>query len=1516
MSYAKPKRNVSKQRNRTLEGQAVTMSLNKARLLTQTQPSNPVGWKQLGVQLSQAGDLQSALEALQKAQALANEDAEVLAIQGRIMHQLGDIDSAIERLKQAVAIWPEYAKAHNYLGYIFYSQARFDIGLEHAERACELAPDDTDMLNTLANILAKRFEYSRAKETLERAAQLAPERYLTWNNLGNVLNEMGDFEGALKSYQRAHRLQPSATGPFSNLITSYHYHPDKDAGTISALCKRWSKLFSQEPIVEQYLGEKRVDKKLRVGLISGGFRGHPVGRMITSALERVSADQVELFFYSTNNASDAITQRLKTVASQWRSVQALRDTEVAKTILSDEVDIMIDLAGHNSDNRIRAISMRPAPLQVKWVGGLINTTGVETIDYLLSDHVETPEGVDEEYVEKIVRLPDDYICYDPPCGYEPEVGPLPALRNGYVTLGCFNNATKLNDVLLGEWAKILNDLPNSRLFLKSMQYQSKERCKKIIDYMMQCGIGEDRLIIEGPSPHAELLDAYNRVDIALDPWPYSGGLTTCEAFLMGVPVVTMPGPTFAGRHSATHLVNAGMPELVTSSWSEYRNRVIELAADLDSLSTIRKHLRDVLLESPVCDANRFAKHFTITMRAIWQRYCEGKEPAALSFDNEGKAWFEDESNPVEIVYAPELLNSRDKFNWKLYSKIIAIDNGGKLLRQHGFDRLLSLNAFGLVAFDPTSRVTDPGRFESSQDVQLFSHAVLGDGQPTTLYACLDPAFSSTLEPLPVDQQTSADAQGARVLTQLSINTVSLDSIEGLESLDWLILDDLNDAITILEHGKKALADTLLIQVRVAFQPTHRRQPSLAELQHWMARHGFRLYRLNDEAMRSYFPDTVPEEKRQASELVAADVIFLPSLERMAVLSNEQLTKLAFLLHTVYDIKDMAYALLVKVDEEQAGKYWAALDCDERHQKTQSAFLSSETGQAKQVVREVVSNEAHQKTEVITELVNVSCERMPAQSSVIEKPRAVKEAPCVKGDDLWSLNEPVHVVDVGANPIDGAPPYADLLKRGLVKLVGFEPQKDALQKLQAMKGPNETYLPHAVGTGEKAKLYLCQASGMTSTLKPNNEVLDYFQGYPLWGKVKAVEEIDTVRLDDVSEIDKIDWLKIDIQGGELNVFKNAENKLKNALVIQTEVNFIQLYEGQPLFAEIDQWMRAHGFMLHTLLEQRVRLYAPMKINGGIHQGINQLTTADAVYIKDINKLDGVSEEGVKKLAFIMHEAYGSYDLSLSLLKRLRNDYGKSYAGKINKTLPIRISVDKGLSNKPDVRLNYCFVVGCGHTGTTLMASILGQNESVYTIKRETGWFLGEESFAFELTAEESMAKSLGSKWLCEKTPRHVYYYHDIVNKFTGAKFVVMTRCARDVVASIKNRTGDFDSALLRWVEDNQEAVKVASANNAILVRYEDLVSDAERILSEVCDFLGLIYTPSMLDFHKSNYNWFGVMPKQTDGKGEKAHLERRAWQMTQPLQDRRGVWKNILTDEEVRIVDQAARELMVKLGYDV
>ena len=898
-------------------------ALNKtqAQQMIRRSPQQVAGWKALGNCLIKEGQHEEARDALEKARTLAGNDHEVLILLSMTEATLGNIRAAQILAEKAVEICPEHVDGRCQLARVYYERSRYEEALQQVEHALQLAPNRDDTLERKALILTKMYRYQEAIALFEELTHRRPDYYAFWNNIANLLKDIGQLDEADAYYQKSVRLAGNSPVPYSNRLTTLHYNPAISREVIFEACKEWESRYAPQNIPPRPRPtDLSSQRRLRIGMVSDGFRNHPVGRMITLMLEYLPRQEFELFAYSTNNAEDPLTHRIQQSVSQWASIAHLSDEKFTKRIRDEQIDILIDLAGHNAGNRMRTMAMQPAPLLLKWVGGLINTTGLSAIDYLLSDNIESPPGEDAFYTEKLIRLPDDYICFTPP-EYVPEIGNLPALENGHITLGCFNNPTKINEVVLTEWARIMHELPNSRLLLKGMQYNSEDLCQQVRAIMAEQGIEAERLLIEGPSPHRELLQTYNRIDIALDPWPYSGGLTTCEAFLMGVPVVSLPGPTFAGRHSATHLVNAGMPELVVDSWDEYRARVLELASDLDSLSTIRRHLREVLLQSPVCDGPRFAKNFTIAMRAIWQRYCEGKQPAALTLDQEGQAWFEGDSQPMQLQHpTPAAGSEENAFNFAFEGKVVTLDNGALLVGTTGFSSLQKLGAFAAIAFDPTSKVTNAAQLQAAGELHHFPHVTLGDGREGTLSACLDPAMNATLEPLPADQQLPGNQEATQVIAKLPITTLRLDDIEGLENIDWLLLDNMNDSLAILENGEKALANTLLVQVRVNFSPTHKNQPELTQISHWLSRHGFSFYRLNNMQHYSHLPNRDDLLKSQATQLTCADALFTPNARRMAELTNNQRLKLAFLLHTVYGVQDLSCALLEKINQETASAY--------------------------------------------------------------------------------------------------------------------------------------------------------------------------------------------------------------------------------------------------------------------------------------------------------------------------------------------------------------------------------------------------------------------------------------------------------------------------------------------------------------------------------------------------------------------------------------------------------------------
>lgn len=1176
---------MSKKRNNHRHSSTnITLSLPQARKQTQLAPSDPNAWLALGRVLAEQKDWENAREALEQAKSLRPDHCEINDWLGYTLYNQEELQESIKYLEKQIPDSSKSCFCLKTLAHIYTKKNDYTKALGYAQEAYSKDPKDISTLETLALLHESLHDYEEALRINKEAIDSNPRNFSPWNNAGNNLRDLGLLNDAYKYYHHASKLKISDPAPYSNYLTALHYDPYANRDEITRFAKSWEKRYAPkaEKLTSQSIVYDRSHcRNLTIGLLSDGLRKHPVGKMIVRCLENLSSSQMTLVAYTSSDVNDSLTRRIEFLTQKWSPIRHLSDDDLIQQIRDDEVDILIDLSGHNAGTRMRAIAMQPAPLIVKWVGGLINTTGVQAIDYLISDHVETPEGEDEYYTEKLIRLPDDYIVFDPPAKL-PALSALPAKQNGYITLACFNNPTKLNDVTLKQWASIMHELPHSRLLLKGRPYTSKSFCERLYTTLEAEGIDRERLIIEGPGSNYEMLDAYNRADIALDPWPYSGGLTTCESFIMGVPVITLPGPTFAGRHSATHLVHAGMPELVVNSWEEYRARVIELASDLDSLGTIRQHLRDVLLQSPVCDGPRFAQHFTDAMRAIWQRYCDDKAPAALTFNKDGEVRFEDEDAPVEIHYA-EAPEDDSEFQWQFEGKLIAVDNGGQLLESDVIRQLLQREALELIAFDPSSQALDTS-LKQHTGVHYYPNTTLGDGQPGQLHACLDPKLSATLPPLGDKYQPEAIRKGSQVLTQLPLNTVALDSIQGLPAIDWLVLDDLNDATAILDNGTQALKDTLLLQVKVAFQPTHERQPNLAEIQHWASRNGFRFYRLHEPQHRSHLPEEVPETQRQATELTSADALLLPSHARMEALSDNQRTRLAFLLHTMYGIKDITYNLLENSEDQKSLSY-------------------------------------------------------------------------------------------------------------------------------------------------------LQAEGLK------------------------------------------------------NLFPTTEGKNEK----------YSINENQKL------------------------------------EGKNQI---------------------------------------------------------LDRTI---------------------FVVGCGHSGTTLMASLLGAHPEVHTIPRETYWFLNNPNLSNEYNQEKHESKRAGKSIVCEKTPRHVYKIKEIKEKFPNAKIIAMIRDSKDVVSSLKKRSGNFPHSVQRWINDNTALLEFKEESWIKLVRYEDLVTKQEPVIKDILNFLDLPYTEKVFDFHEKEYNWFGVEnAKETDGRGEENHLSLRSWQMTQPIQDNRGVWKKGLTKKEARIADEECSRLAAKI----
>jgi predicted O-linked N-acetylglucosamine transferase (SPINDLY family) len=317
-----------------------------------------------------------------------------------------------------------------------------------------------------------------------------------------------------------------------------------------------------------------------------------------------------------------MTAKLQAHAHAWRSIVRLSDEQVADMIREDRIDILVDLAGHSADNRLLVFARKPAPVQVNYQG-YPATTGLTAIDYRLTDILSDPPGLNEPYYsEQLIRLPRTDWCFHP-SEDAPAVTALPAIRNGHVTFGSFNNLAKVNEPLLKLWAEILRSLPTSRLSLKARGLASMSAQDMVRQVMSKHGVAPDRLDFSGQVPWAEHLPRYNQIDIALDTYPYHGTTTTCEAMWMGVPVVTLAGPIHVARVGVSLLTNVGLPELIAQSPEQYVQIAIGLAGDLVRLAAVRRSLRDRMLASCLTDGESLARDIENAYRTMWQTWCAG-----------------------------------------------------------------------------------------------------------------------------------------------------------------------------------------------------------------------------------------------------------------------------------------------------------------------------------------------------------------------------------------------------------------------------------------------------------------------------------------------------------------------------------------------------------------------------------------------------------------------------------------------------------------------------------------------------------------------------------------------------------------------------------------------------------------------------------------------------------------------------------------------------------------------------
>jgi predicted O-linked N-acetylglucosamine transferase (SPINDLY family) len=483
-----------------------------------------------------------------------------------------------------------------------------------------LQPHSAQAHNNLAFALRLSNSADEAITEFNRAIQIRPDFAEAHSNLGNALIDVGQFDQAITSHRQAVRLNPDDAKEHSNLVFLLHYHPAYDARMIHEELRRWNQRHAEplKKLIQPHANNRDPDRRLRVGYVSPDFREHPVGQNLLPLLREHDRRQMEIFCYSNVLRPDARTDQLRGYADVWRSIVGLPDSQVVSQIRQDGIDILVDLALHSANNRLLVFAHKPAPVQVTYLG-YCGSTGMDAMDYRLSDpYLDLSDSDLTIYSEQTIRLPETYWCYGV-AGPTPDPSPPPAVAAGYVTFGCLNNIVKVSPPALDLWAEILQAVPRSRLFVHC---RPGTRLDAMRERFAGKGISPDRLEFPNWQPWLEYVQTYGRIDIALDPFPWGGGITTCDALWMGVPVVSLAGPTAVGRGGASILANVGVPELVARTPEQYVRIAAALAGDLPRLAELRRTLRARMQASPLMDAPRFARNFEAAYRQMWRNWCE------------------------------------------------------------------------------------------------------------------------------------------------------------------------------------------------------------------------------------------------------------------------------------------------------------------------------------------------------------------------------------------------------------------------------------------------------------------------------------------------------------------------------------------------------------------------------------------------------------------------------------------------------------------------------------------------------------------------------------------------------------------------------------------------------------------------------------------------------------------------------------------------------------------------------
>ena len=507
----------------------------------------------------------------------------------------------------------------------FYMRARMGVDAERClQRMLQLNPRHEPSYADLGLLYMDYVQFSKASEVARRGLELAPNSAVLWNTLANSQASIGHVEEALKSYRKVLELAPATAPSHSNLLLTMHYLAGMDPAEIFAEHLRFGRQQTPPALANRkFANTPDPERRLRIGYVSPDIRTHSVAFFLEPLLDHRDRQQFDVYCYALVKAPDQVTQRIKGKVDQFRNGHAMPVQALAQAIKADEIDILIDLAGHAGSLHTTLLGHKAAPVQVTYLG-YPDTTGIPAVDYRITDWIADPAGAEAFATERLVRLPDGFLCFRAP-EVLPDIGLPPGPGNGYVTFGSFNREFKASDLVLDLWCRILHAVPGSRMMMKCLAGDDPGCREYQLGRFEQRGIDRSRVDLVGFIGNAgDHLAMYRRIDIALDTFPYHGTTTTLDSLLMGVPLITLAGYNHASRVGESLLTQVGLPELIARSEDDYVAKAVALAANPERIAALHGTLRETLLASTLCDGPGFTRKFEFALRGMWLNWCRSR----------------------------------------------------------------------------------------------------------------------------------------------------------------------------------------------------------------------------------------------------------------------------------------------------------------------------------------------------------------------------------------------------------------------------------------------------------------------------------------------------------------------------------------------------------------------------------------------------------------------------------------------------------------------------------------------------------------------------------------------------------------------------------------------------------------------------------------------------------------------------------------------------------------------------